>query len=216
MTEQIRRVEVWSGRLRLAHWLMAAATLALMVTGWLIEAAPSLSQAASDLHYLAASALLVALGVRLWLGLWGRGPERFEHLWLSDSEWRPLRESLVFFLTLGRTRLPNWYAHNPLWKPLYLVLLWVLVLSAITGWLMPESPLIGRVYLPTLHGWLADTTAVLVSLHLLSVGLQDVRGRNADTSAMLSGYRYFRIDRDDLIPPKPPEVSVRIDEIGKP
>ena len=68
---------------------------------------------------------------------------------------------------------------------------------------------------PTLHGWLADTTVVVVVLHLLSVVLQDARGQNADTSAMLSGYRYFRIDRDNLVPPELPEVSVRIDEIGK-
>ena len=215
MAEQIRRVAVWSGRLRLAHWLMAAATLVLIATGWLIEAAPSLAQAASDVHYLAASVLLVALVIRLWLGLAGQGPERFEHLWPADNEWRSVRESLLFYLTLGKSPLPNWYAHNPLWKPLYLVLLLVLVLSAITGWLMPDSPLIGRWYLPTVHDWLADTTTVLVVLHLFSVVLQDVRGGHADTSAMLSGYRFFRIDRDSLVKPDLPEVSVRIDDIDR-
>lgn len=215
MAEQLRRVAVWSGRLRLAHWLMAAATLVLMVTGWLIGAAPSLAQAASDLHYLAASMLLVALAIRLWLGFAGEGPERFEHLWPTDGEWAAVRGSLVFYLTLGKTPLPNWYAHNPLWKPLYLGLLLLLVLAAITGWLMPETPLIGRVYLPTVHDGIADTTTVWVVLHLLSVALQDVRGQNADTSAMLSGYRFFRIDRDRLVKPELPEVSVRIDQIRK-
>ena len=49
MAEQIRRVTVWSSRLRLAHWLMGGATMVLIATGWLLEAAPSLAAVASDL-----------------------------------------------------------------------------------------------------------------------------------------------------------------------
>lgn len=215
MAEQIRRVAVWSGRLRLAHWLMGIATLVLIATGWLIEASPSLAQGAVDVHYLAASALLVGLLLRAWLGFFGRGAERFEHLLLADGEVRAVRESLVFYLSLGKAPLPSWFAHNPLWKPLYLLWFLVLVLAALSGWLMPDLPLIGRIYLPTVHGWLANTTAMIVLLHVFSVVLQDLRGHAADTSAMINGDRYFTIDRDSLVKPEVPEVSIRPDDIGK-
>lgn len=215
MAEQIRRVAVWSGRLRLVHWLMAAASVALLVSGWLIDAAPSLTQAAVDYHYLAAAVLTLALAVRLWIGLFGAGAERFEHLLLANGELRAVRDSLVFYLSLGRTRLPKWYAHNPLWKTLYLVLFVLLGLLALTGWLMPETPLVGRVYLPTVHAGLSSVTAMLLGLHLFSVVLQDYRGQSADTSSMLSGYRYFSVDREGLVKPEILEVSVRLDDIDR-
>lgn len=215
MAEQIRRVAVWSGRLRLAHWLAGGATLALIATGWLLDAAPSLVDGALDFHYLAASALLVGLVLRAWLGFFGQGAERFEHLLLADSEVQAVRQSLVFYLTLGKAPLPNWFAHNPLWKPLYLLWLSTLVLAAVTGWLLPDMPVIGRIYLPTIHVWLANATAMLVLLHVYSVVLQDLRGQAADSSAMINGHRYFTIDREGLVKPDLPEVSIRLDDIGK-
>ena len=80
---------------------------------------------------------------------------------------------------------------------------------------MPDMPVIGRIYLPTIHGWLANATAMLVVLHVISVVLQDLRGPAADTSAMINGHRYFAIDRDSLIKPDLPEVSIRLDDIAK-
>jgi Ni/Fe-hydrogenase 1 B-type cytochrome subunit len=117
MAEQIRRVAVWSPRLRLAHWLMAGATLVLLATGWLLDAAPSLAAAAADYHYLAAAVLTFAIALRLWIGWFGQGAERFASLLLSDTDVRAARESLVFYLSFGKAPLPNWFAHNPLWKP---------------------------------------------------------------------------------------------------
>jgi Ni/Fe-hydrogenase 1 B-type cytochrome subunit len=215
MAEQIRRVAVWSPRLRLAHWLMAGATLVLLATGWLLDKAPSLAQAASDYHYLAAAVLTFAIALRLWIGWFGQGAERFASLLLSATDVRAARESLVFYLSFGKAPLPNWFAHNPLWKPLYL--LWFLVLfgSLVTGWVMPDTPLVAGVYLPTLHGWLANATGMLLVLHLFSVALQDLRGQSADVSAMIVGHRYFSIDRDKLVRPEIPSVSVRLDDIQR-
>jgi Ni/Fe-hydrogenase 1 B-type cytochrome subunit len=215
MAEQIRRVAVWSGRLRLVHWLLACSAVALFVTGWLIDAAPSLAKAASDYHYIAASILTLALLLRVWLGFFGSGPERFEHLLLSATELRGVRDSLVFYLSFGRAPMPAWYAHNPLWKSLYLILFLLLAGLVVTGWLMPETPLIGRLYLPRVHAGLSSLTVLLLVLHVFSVVLQDLRGQSADASAMLSGNRYFSIDRDGLVKPEVPEVSVRIDDIDR-
>jgi Ni/Fe-hydrogenase 1 B-type cytochrome subunit len=215
MAEQIRRVLVWSGRLRLTHWLLAVTSITLISTGWLIDAAPSLAEAASDYHLLAASVMTLALAVRIWLGFFGTAAERFEHLLLSNSELRALSESLVFYLSFGKAPLPNWYAHNPLWKSFYLIMFLLLAGLAMTGWLMPDMPLIGSVYLPTLHAGLANFISVLLGLHLFSVVLQDYRGRSADISAMINGHRYFGIDRDGLVKPKVQEVSIRLDDIDQ-
>jgi Ni/Fe-hydrogenase 1 B-type cytochrome subunit len=215
MAEQIRRVTVWSGRQRLAHWLVGISALLLMATGWLIGNAPTIAQAAAEFHLLFAAVLMFAVGLRIWLGFFGTGVERFEVLLPGDNEWRGIRESLVFYLSFGRATLPNWFAHNPLWKPVYLAWYLALVGSMVTGWLMPDNAVIGRIYLPTLHGWLANATVMLLVLHLFSVVLQDLRGRSADISAMINGDRYFSIDREGLVKPEIPEVSIRLDEIDK-
>jgi len=215
MSEQIRRVAVWSAWLRLVHAALAGSTLVLLATGWLIGHAPSVATSAVEIHYLAAGILVFALALRLFFGLFGKGAERFEHMLPRLSEGRAMRDSLVFYLTLGRTRLPNWYAHNPLWKPLYLVLLLVLTLSVATGWLMPDTPLLGRLYLPGAHRGLADIVGVLILAHLFSVVLQDIKGRHADISAMLSGDRYFEAERTGLVRPEIPQVSVHIDDIRR-
>ncbi len=215
MTEQIRRVAVWSGWLRLAHWTMAASTILLLGTGWLVANSPSLAPAAVDFHYLAASVLVFSLALRTLLGFFGKGADRFEHILLSDAEVAAVGDSLKFYLSLGKTPMPNWFAHNPLWKPLYLLLFVVLALSALTGWLMPDTPLLGRLYLPAVHGWLATTVAIVLALHLFSVVLQDLRGQSADISAMINGHRYFSIDRDSLVKPELPQVSIKLDDIGR-
>lgn len=213
MSEQIRRVAVWSGWLRVAHWSLAGSTLFLLTTGWLIGHSPSLATEAAELHYLGASLLVFALGLRVFLGFFGKGAERFEYLLPRRPEFDAMRASLLFYLSLGKAPLPNWFAHNPLWKPLYLLLFVVLGLAALSGWLMPDTPVIGRFYLPRVHGWLANAVAVITFAHLFSVVLQDVRGQNADISAIVSGSRYFSVDRDGLVKPDLPQVSIKLDDI---
>jgi Ni/Fe-hydrogenase 1 B-type cytochrome subunit len=215
MADTIRRVRVWSGWLRVAHAALAVATLALAATGWLIAHAPSVADAASDVHYLAASLLLFGLALRLFLGLVGQGPERFVHLLPSASEMTGLRASVLFYLSLGRAPRPNWYAHNPLWKPFYLLLLIALCVSAATGWLMPDRPLLGGFYLPGVHDDVAGFVTVLVLAHLYSVVLQDIKGQSGDISAMLSGVRHFDVDRQAKATPDPGQVSIRLDDIGR-
>lgn len=216
MTEQIHRVAVWSGWLRLAHWALAGSTVLLLVTGWLVAHSPVLGPAAADLHYLGAAFLLFALALRIFLGVFGRGVERFGQLLPRPSEWRAMRDSLVFYLSLGRTRQPNWYAHNPLWKPLYLLLFVVLGGQVLSGWVMPDMPMVGRLYLPRLHAWLSDIVAVMILAHLFSAVLQDLKGRHADVSGMINGERYFDIEREGLVRPEVPEVSIRLEDFGRP
>ena len=215
MTEQIRRVLVWGGWLRVTHAAMALSTLVLLATGWLLGSSPTLAGAASDIHYLAASILIATLMLRLVIGFFGKGAERFEHMLPRPSEFASIRASLLFYLTLGKAPLPNWFAHNPLWKPIYLILFVLLALSALTGWVMPEIQVVGRLYLPRVHGWLSNAIWVVTLAHLFSVVLQDVKGRSADVSAMLSGYRFFVFERDGVMKPGVKQVSIKLDDFGK-
>jgi cytochrome b len=90
-----------------------------------------------------------------------------------------------------------------------------LLLLAVSGWLMPETPVIGRFYLPTVHVWLAKAVLVMTLAHLFSVVLQDVKGKAADISAMLSGYRYFSIDREGIDQGEVTPVSVKLGDISR-
>ena len=216
MTEQIRRILVWSGRLRLAHWALAGAILMLLATGWLITNAPTLAEWAVEIHYLGASLLIFALVLRLYLGVFGQGAERLEHLLPRATESAAMRASLWFYLSLGRAAAPNWFAHNPLWKLLYLLLFLSLLLTVLTGWLMPEVPLVGGLYLPAVHRWLAHLIGLLTVAHLFSVILQDVKGRSGDISAMFSGYRLFYVPQTTPVKPDIAKVTVSLDALAKP
>ena len=216
MNEQIRRVAVWSGWLRLLHGALAAATLMLLGTGWLVANSPMQAELAADIHFIAAAVLIAALLLRLILGFTGSGAERLEHMLPQRADLDGMRASLLFYLSLGKAPLPNWFAHNPLWKPFYLLLFGLLVLAAATGWVMPEMELVGRLYLPTVHAWLGNAIGVITAAHLFSVVLQDIKGRSADISAMLSGYRYFVFERGRAKAPGTEPVSIKLDDLGRP
>lgn len=216
MAEQIRRVLVWSGWLRLAHWSLAGSTLWLIATGWLVSNSPAMAEAASELHYLGAGVLIFGLCLRLFLGFFGRGAELFEHMLPTASEWSAVRASLLFYLSLGKAPLPRWFAHNPLWKMLYLLLFLLLALLALSGWLMPDMPLLWGFYLPHVHAWLATAVLVVTVAHLYCVVLQDLKGTAADASAMINGSRHFSVERDDLVKPAVAQVSIRLDDLTGP
>ncbi len=213
MAQQIRRVPVWSGWLRFTHGIVAFAVLLMLATGWLIGHSPTVAEDALDIHYLGASLLLFAIAVRGYLGFFGKGAERFEHMLPRAAELPAIRASLLFYLSLGKAPLPNWFSHNPLWKAFYLLLWLALVVLALTGWLMPENPVMFGIYLPHFHGGLATLVAVWVAAHVYCIILQDVKGDNADVSAMLNGNRYFTIDKTGLVKPDVPQVSIKIDDI---
>jgi len=214
MNEQIRRVAVWSGWLRFIHGALAAATLVLIATGWLVANSPALAESAADVHFMAASVLISVLLLRLILGFTGKGADRFEHMLPQRSDVAGMRASLLFYLSLGKAPLPNWFAHNPLWKPIYLILFVLLFLSTVTGWIMPEIQLIGRLYLPKVHAWLGNAIMVVTAAHIFSVILQDIKGRSADISGMLNGYRFFVFERGEATKPGVKQVSIRLDDFG--
>jgi Ni/Fe-hydrogenase 1 B-type cytochrome subunit len=106
-------------------------------------------------------------------------------------------------------------AHNPLWVPLYALLYLFLVVMAVTGLFMEEHPLVAGVYLPSLHRHFAAIIAGITALHIITVVLQDVRGKRGDVSAMLNGYKLFETQKPDQSGFMKQSPGVSIDAIGR-
>lgn len=190
----IRRVFVWSGWLRLSHASIALAVPALLLTGWLIAESPSLAELALDFHYLVSSLLVFGLVIRTVLLFAGREHERLPGLFPAGSELNAMAKTLRFYISLGRSPMPGWYAQNPFWKPFYLVVYLALIILAITGALMPDISIVSGFYLPSVHAFWAQPVLWFTVLHIASVFMHDYRNQTTDISAMVNGYRLFLIE----------------------
>jgi len=208
LAEQFSRIPVWGGWFRLAHWSIALSSLVLMLSGWLLAESPSLAEDSSELHSVAASVLFFGLLLRSLLMFAGRPHERLSGLIVEASEFRTIIETGRFYLSLGKTALPDWYAQNPLWKTLYLFVYLVLYIQVISGALMPDDDSLFGFYLPSVHAWWARVLVIFAGLHLAAVVLHDYRGKAADVSAMINGYRLFRTGREQ--PHRDAEGKVQI------
>ena len=201
--------------MRLAHWLLALSVSVLIATGWLVKLAPGVANAASDYHRLAGIGLILGLLLRVWLLLTGTGPAHWKALVPQRGDLQKMGMTLVFYATLGKSPQPKWYAHNPLWAPVYLFILLVLVVQTLTGLLMEAYPVMGTFYLPSVHDFWAPFILVFAFLHILTVALHDAKGTASDVSAMLNGHRIFVVEEAD--PLQAPGVhTVSLDQLKKP
>jgi len=191
-TETLHRREIWSQWLRLSHWTLALSTFVLMATGWLVHHTPSVAQAASDWHYIAGSIFTLGLALRIWVLFSDKLMGRWRFL-LADLELKKMLQMLKFYLSFGNSTLPRWYAHNPLWVPVYLVLLVLMVLVAVTGHLQGTYPVVFGMYLPSVHASIATLISLFVLGHIIAVFMHDLKGGSDDVSAMINGKRLFEV-----------------------
>lgn len=225
MATDVRRVRVWPGVVRLTHWAMAGSLLVLIPTGWLLTSGLIAGDELYDLlrhrlHEPAGQVLAVALAVRLvYLVIGGDSVSGWRALVPTGSRLAALREALRFYSALGRGQLPAYYAHNPFWAPLYLVLFALLTAEVATG-LALEFPFVGSVAhvdepaALALHARLMEWIGVWCIFHVAAAVLHDWRGQGSDTSALISGYRIFPASRQPV--PGPGIATVRIQDIGRP
>lgn len=214
----IQRVAVWSGALRACHGLLALCVLALLLSSWRLAGGFATPDALwRDVHLTAGYLLGLALAFRIVLLFAGRLPtDRWPDLVPRNrTQWLALRDMLIFYASLGRAPLPAWYGHNPLWGPVYLLLLAVLALGVATGLLLARHDpqmLLVLVATPWWLGWtlpewhlgLAWMAGGFTALHLLAVILHDTRGTSSELSAMLNGHKIF------LMPRTPHDLADRI------
>ena len=189
-----RRVLVWSGWLRLSHAAIVFAVPVLLLTGWLLAQSPSLAETALDVHYLASSLLVFGCLIRIVLLFAGREHERLQALIPATGELPAMAGTLRFYISMGRSPAHGWYAQNPLWKPVYLLMYLALILLVATGMAMPENDVVFGFYLPSVHLFWAQLLLWLVVFHIASVLLHDYRRGTTDISAMVNGYRLFLLE----------------------
>ncbi len=210
---ELRRVQVWSPLLRATHWAIASAVLVLLVSGWLLarghDAADPVWLLGRDLHVPAGQALAIAVALRLGLLLVGRASDGWRDLLPRRAQIEGLKGMLRFYLSGGRAALPGYYGHNPLWGPIYLGLLALLLAQTLAGLWMEIGALQERLALSyagvlALHRSAASLILGLTLAHLVAVLLHDWRGRRWEISAMINGEKVFEIQR----PPKAAQIGV--------
>ncbi len=165
--------------------------MALLFTGWLIAESPSLVQTALDLHYIASGFLVFGIVTRIVLFFFGRDHERLTSLFPAVSELAAMGRTGLFYISLGRSPMPGWYAQNPLWKPVYLLIYLALIILVLTGVLMPDTSVVLGFYVPSVHAFWAQAVLWFSILHITSVIMHDYSNKTTDISAMVNGYRLF-------------------------
>lgn len=191
----IRRLEVWSKPLRICHWALTLAVAVLLLSGWLIRWAPERADQVRDAHFVAAAVLVAALVVRLGLFAVGRGPALLGALLPDRHRLGQALAVLRSYLTLGKLPLPRWYAHNPLWAPIYLLLYAVLLIQVLTGAaLLQQVTMIGDLSLRGLHAWGYFLVLGFSAGHILASFIHDAWGKADDVSAMINGQRIFTLE----------------------
>ena len=213
MPVEIKRLPVWGGWLRLSHWTMAGAIFVLMFSGWLLHRAPELASWILDAHYYASALLLAGFMVRIYLLFFGKGSDLLASCSLDQHKFKQALAVLGSYMTLCKMPLPKWYAHNPLWGPLYLIFFVLIAIQIVSGLLlMNHITLIGDTSVRGLHLFGFQLTLGFSLLHILAVFVHDLKGTGSDVSAMISGQLIFLVEYKS----SPPVTgSVSLDELTK-
>jgi Ni/Fe-hydrogenase 1 B-type cytochrome subunit len=188
--ENIRYILVWPGWLRLSHAVIAFGVLFQIISAWAIEVDYARHAFWHDWHLIVGQLILAALLLRVAL-LFLPGVSSWRTFFDYRSQLDAMLQTLKFYLSFTRLSLPGWYAHNPLWKPFYLLVLLALAASAATGLIMDTQDFLLGFSVNRLHRSLAVFITLFTGLHILTTLLHDWKGKGAFISAIINGHRYF-------------------------
>ena len=191
MSNPIQRIAIYSKAQRITHWLIAAGTTFLLISAWLIQHSDVDILAWTDWHIMLGQALSVVLAFRIYL-LFKPGSGHWRLLIPSREQRHILLQTIKFYASLGRLPCPDWYAYNPLWQPLYLLLIATLIVTTISGYLIGNALFFAGLSMTQLHAIVATLVLYFSLIHPLFAVIHDVKGQGAQISAMLNGYKYFQ------------------------
>lgn len=220
--ENIRHVLVWSGWVRLTHWLIAAGVLFQFASAWAIGLGATDYEFWRDWHMICGQMLILVVVTRVILMFVLPGSAHWGALLPDRAQLAGAKQMLLFYLSFARLPLPNWFAHNPLWRQLYPLLWLVLLACAFSGLYYNSASTFLGMSIFSWHRVLANFILIFTVAHLLAVFLHDLKGRGAAVSGMISGYRYFHVEEKNAGKEAMPDgnkssvVHVSIDSIGKP
>ena len=192
----IKRQYIWPVSIRLTHGLIALSVLGLLITGTALQYLPQWYDAARDYHSILGYCLTLAVVYRLLLFFIAKN---------NAANWRQFRPGslaksnfiamLRFYVTFGRTPLPNWYAHNPFWLPLYLLVFLALILLIGSGFFILNNIQFTTFDIVALHHHISRFVFWFTIFHFIAVIAHDIKGTGSDISAILNGFRIFIIDK---------------------
>ena len=205
MPAELREQLVWPLALRIVHWTLALTVVLLLTTGWLIGSGlvpdEQLYQfLRRDLHVPAGQIAALAVIGRILLLFLDRGAAGWRALVPRRSSTPAVAEMFRFYLSWGRRRPPAYFGHDPFWALVYPAFLLLIVVQVAGGLALEIDGLrqISGLSANALSVWHQAGAGLLfwvVVLHVLSVLLREVRTKSWDISAMIQGYRVFRVER---------------------
>lgn len=211
MSNSISRIDVFSSAQRLSHWLITVGMMFELISAWLVQHADVDVLAWNDWHIMIGQALILPLAFRIYL-LFRPGSGHWRLLIPTKEQRHIIQQTLKFYASLGRLPCPDWYAFNPVWQPIYLLMIPVMLLAAISGYLISSNLFLFAVSISDYHAFFSTIILYFTLLHIAFVLLHDVKGNGAQISAMLNGYKYFQI-KD--MPQQAEQNSVSLDSILK-
>ena len=201
--ESIKRIVIFSLIQRLMHAAIALGVLFELISAWLIQHSDVDVIAWSDWHAMVGQVLLLVIILRVAL-LFKKDSTHWRLLIPTREQRHIVVQTLKFYASLGRLPCPDWYAINPVWQPVYLVLLLVLLFSALSGFLIGKLLLVFGIAMSEIHISLGLTVLYFTVAHTVFVILHDAKGNGAQISAMLNGYKFFM--------PKNPSQNTQVTE----
>ncbi len=164
-------VRVWDPMLRIFHGSLVAA----FAGAWL------LGEEGDTWHQACGYTVLALVAFRIVWGVIGSHHARFSHFVPSP------RTLWNYTLDVMARREARHLGHNPLGAAMIVALLLMLTATGVTGWLQTTDVFWGNELIDALHVFLANTTLVLVGLHVLGVFYSSLRHRENLVRAMVTG-----------------------------
>lgn len=205
--DSIRRLPIFSAAQRITHGLLALGISFELITAWLILHSDLSYPLLVDWHVMIGQVLILPVVFRLYL-FFTNGSTHWR-LFLPTREQRHVFvDTLRFYASLGRLPCPDWYAYNPVWQILYLIMIALITLTTLSGYLLQSGWTIDGFSNISGHGAIAQWLLYLILAHILFSILHDVKGNGAQISAMLNGNKYFHI-KPVKQQPDAPSVSIK-------
>ena len=171
-------VVVWDWPLRLFHWTLAASVLIAWFT----------PNAYDTVHRIAGYTMLGLIAFRLVWGFAGTRYSRFR------SFIRLLRATPGFLWGLRRGQTGRYLGLNPAGAAMFVALLVLLAVSAISGWMQVTVRFFGVAWVEELHTYSSDLAMILVVIHVLGVLTMCVLQKENLVRAMITGRKRDRSD----------------------
>lgn len=214
--ENIKYILVWSGWLRLSHLGIVFGVLFQITSAWAIKKDYANYDFWYDWHIMVGQLMLIVIFLRIIL-LFTEGASNWRSFFNYKSQLNAIIQMIKFYLSFARLPLPNWYAHNPLWKPIYLFMIVVLSGCVITGMVYDTNLTLLGYSSTKLHGALATIIIVLSVAHIITAFLHDWKGKGAFISAIINGHRYFHYSSNNKVGQsetvETPAIHIAVDSI---